>query len=218
MASVIFDFDSTLIRVESLEEILRPHLEANPKLAEEMETITNRGMEGLISFRESLEQRLAMAQPRLADVQKFGESAKAYLTEGLDQVIIWLQGKGADVHIVSGGLKEAIVPLAAELGMTEDHVHAVALKWQPDGSLEGIDLNDPFSDTKRAGFAQLRPKLASPCIVIGDGYTDFELFNSGLAEHFIAFTAHKRREAVVANNCPEANDKHSLIQLLESFL
>lgn len=218
MPSVIFDFDSTLIRVESLEEILRPHLEADPTLAEEMEAITNRGMEGLISFRESLEQRLALAQPTLTDVTQFGESARQYLTEGLDQVIIWLQGKGVDVHIVSGGLKEAIVPLAAELGVREDHVHAVALMWRPDGRLEGLDRNDPFSDTKRAGFAKLRPHLASPCIVIGDGYTDFELFHAGLAEHFIAFTAHKRRAAVVANKCPEATDKYRLIQLLESFL
>ena len=62
MATVIFDFDSTLIRVESLEEILRPQLEARPHLATAMEEITQRGMEGQISFRDSLEQRLAIAR------------------------------------------------------------------------------------------------------------------------------------------------------------
>jgi phosphoserine phosphatase len=218
MASVIFDFDSTLIRVESLEEILRPQLESHPQRAAEMEEITKRGMEGQIGFRESLELRLKIAQPTRQAVEDFGHRAKDFLTPGLDDVIAMLQERGVEVRIVSGGLRESIVPLAQQLGIAADHVHAVRLKWHDDGAFAGIDPQDPFSDTKRAGFTELRPELASPCIIVGDGYTDFVLFECGLADHFVAFTAHQRREAVVSHGCPEANDKQSLIQHLESFL
>lgn len=218
MPSVIIDFDSTLIAVESLEEILRPHLQANPELAQEMEEITNRGMEGLMSFRESLEKRLDLAQPTLADVENFAQQADQYLTPGFDEIIVWLISRGVDVRIVSGGLLEAIVPLASRLGIAPEKVHAVALRWDANGEFDGIDPGDPFSDTKRAGFARLRPELDSPCIVIGDGYTDFALFDSGLAEHFIAFTAHQRRGSVVANDCLEAADTNTLKLHLESLL
>lgn len=55
MKNIIFDFDSTLIKKESLELILEPILQKSPAKLKEIEYITNLGMQGDISFRDSLQ-------------------------------------------------------------------------------------------------------------------------------------------------------------------
>jgi len=197
MASVIFDFDSTLIAIESLEKILSASLESRPEVVAAIEAITAKGMNGQLSFGESLAQRLALAAPCKADVQQFGQEAYKYLTPGIDAVIRELHEREVDVRIVSGGLMEAILPLARVLGIPEGNVHAVRLVWSETGSFMGIDPGDPFSHSKRLGFEGIVDKLKRPIVVIGDGMTDYQLYESRLADAFIAFTGHVKRGSVI---------------------
>ncbi|MDE5024831.1 phosphoserine phosphatase, partial [Francisella tularensis subsp. holarctica] len=52
MKKIIFDFDSTLIKKESLELILEPILQKSPAKLKEIEYITKLGMQGDRSFRD----------------------------------------------------------------------------------------------------------------------------------------------------------------------
>ena len=61
--SYIFDFDSTITRVEALDILAEISLEENPKkedVIEQIKQITNLGIDGDISFTESLEQRIKL--------------------------------------------------------------------------------------------------------------------------------------------------------------
>jgi len=198
MATVIFDFDSTLIAVESLEEILASILEDRPQTMAAIEAVTAQGMAGECSFAESLSQRLNLASPNLSQVRAFGERAMRWLTPGLAALIHNLRGKGVDVAIVSGGLREAILPLARHLGLADEAVHAVRLLWDEHGGFAGIDPKDPFSRSKVEGLTEAQPNWQRPVIAVGDGMTDFELYRQGIADHFVAFTRHVKRDAVTA--------------------
>ena len=54
---------------------------------------------------------------------------------------------------------------------------------------------------------------------MGDGFTDYQLYESGLTTHFIAYTEHQKREKVVkladniANNCGELKSHIERIML-----
>ncbi|MDJ0837298.1 MAG: HAD-IB family phosphatase [Acidobacteriota bacterium] len=218
MATVVFDFDSTLITLESLEEILAPKIAAQPGLIDRISEITNLGMEGKLSFSESLERRLALAAPTREDVTSFGERAVKLLTPGMETLIKGLSARGISVRVVSGGLREAIVPTALYLGLDADSVHAVSLLWDDDGAFAGIDPDDLFSQSKIAGVTPLLDEWSAPRIVVGDGMTDYHLFRDGLADHFFAFTGNIEREAVVATGEPVARDVSMLTQLLEDVL
>ena len=202
VTQVIFDFDSTIIRCESLEEILRPRLEGDSAKMAQIEEITRLGMEGAIGFKES----------------RFGREGARWLTSGMEALIASLHRRGLQVWIVSGGLREAIVPVAAHLGIRAERVLAVGLQWRTDGSFAGIDPDDLFSVSKvdgcRAFFGPTdRPRPIR--IGIGDGMTDFALLDAGLVDRFIAYTEHVRRPAVVATGQPEAGDTKELARLLE---
>lgn len=218
MPSVIFDFDSTLISVESLEKILFEPLRHNPELLSRIEAITAMGMSGEIGFAESLSRRLALAAPTLSQVTEFGQTAAQYLTTGMADLIANLLDKNVDVRVVSGGLVEAIVPLAATLGILPERVHAVRLTWQPTGEFGGIDLNDPFSHNKLDGFQKIAHRLPKPIVVIGDGMTDFQLASSGLANHFIAYCEHVQRQAVIQAAETTVGSVEELRKELEKWL
>ena len=218
MSTVIFDFDSTLITLESLEEILRSKWLENPKLETEIRAITDLGMEGKITFQESLSRRLQLAAPTLAEVSAFGESAFQFLTPGMEQLIQNLQNRNVGVHIVSGGLYEAILPVALRLGIPANHVHAVKLSWSPQGQFAGIDPADLFSISKMKGARPWMPFLSQPRIAVGDGMTDYYLFRDGLVNAFIAFTENARRQAVVETRQKEARNTSELADILEDLL
>ncbi len=59
----IIDFDSTFTKVEAMEELAAIALQGNPRREEivaEIKHITDLGMNGEISFTESLERRIAL--------------------------------------------------------------------------------------------------------------------------------------------------------------
>ena len=67
----IFDFDSTLTRVEALDVLAEITLKNNPKkdaIIQEIIDITNLGIDGEISFTESLERRIKLLEADEADL------------------------------------------------------------------------------------------------------------------------------------------------------
>lgn len=196
--TVIFDFDSTVIQIESLEEILTDKLKNNPAGMDEIKSLTNLGMNGDISFQDSLSQRLAIAAPNLPDLTGFYKHHQFdIITNGLPELILWLQKNDIEVFIISGGLYESILPYAEALKIKSSHVHAVKLSWDIDGKYLGLDPKDPFSISKLNGAKLISKKWQKPSIIIGDGFTDYQLYESGLTTQFIAYTEHQSRDKVV---------------------
>ena len=69
--SYVFDFDSTLTSVEALDVLAEITLIGNPKkeeIIEEIIAITNQGIDGEISFTESLEKRIQLLGAKKADL------------------------------------------------------------------------------------------------------------------------------------------------------
>ena len=61
--SFIIDFDSTFTRVEALDELCEISLKDNPEkdsILQQIISLTDKGMSGEISFRESLEKRILL--------------------------------------------------------------------------------------------------------------------------------------------------------------
>ena len=67
----VFDFDSTLTSVEALDVLAEITLVNNPdkdQIIEDIIDITNLGIDGKISFTESLEQRIKLLNAKKSDL------------------------------------------------------------------------------------------------------------------------------------------------------
>jgi len=208
--TVVFDFDSTLIDCESLDEILSRVLAGRPEVTAQVRAITDRGMEGLVPFRESVESRLRLARPTLVQVRQFGEEAVAHITAGMAGLVARLRERGDEVWIVTGGLIEAVAPVAHALSIPASRVLATHARWSAAGELEGLAR----CTTKVEAAREVAGGWPRPRTGVGDGMTDHALLAAGLVDRFVAFTQHARRAAVVATGAPEARSVPELEYLL----
>ncbi|MBI4082346.1 MAG: phosphoserine phosphatase SerB [Candidatus Lambdaproteobacteria bacterium] len=179
---VVFDLDSTLIQVEIIDELAKAW-----GVAEQVQAITARAMDGGMDFPESLRRRVAL-------LRGLEESALARLyeqlplTPGAEQLIRTLQRLGYRTAIISGGFTFFSERLKARLGL--DYAFANRLELAG-GRLTGRVI-EPVIDGE--GKARLLEEIArqenlrlDQVIAIGDGANDLPMLRkAGLG---IAFNA-----------------------------
>ncbi len=215
MPTLLFDFDSTLINCESLEEIASEYLDDQTR--KDISVITKAGMEGQISFAESLAFRLKLAQPNKSAIEKFTANPKKYLTQGMPELIKALQAQNNyDIWIISGGLAEVIYPFAAYLNIPKERVRGITGRWYGDNF--HFNQKDLFSQGKIQGCEALSPAWTGPKIAIGDGMTDFALYQEGLVDHFLPYTEHVSRDFIKNNNLTPIRNTTDLKQALDVLL
>jgi D-3-phosphoglycerate dehydrogenase / 2-oxoglutarate reductase len=230
--ALVFDFDSTLVEVESLDAlfdaVLRelaedPVLEAprSAALRARFRTLTDAGMEGRRDQAQTLARRLALFPPgtptRVA-VEETGREVAGRLSPSIQRHPDFLSRWPFGILIVSGGFRELIEPTARRLGLGPHRVLAHAFREGPGGRLE-LDPSTPVARggkvgaLKEARAAGLLPPEA-PLWVVGDGATDLELRTAGVADVFVAFTENVSRPPVVAAADHVAASLDELLELL----
>jgi phosphoserine phosphatase len=172
---ICFDCDSTLSRVEGIDELAR-----RKGLFDQVAALTDAAMNGELALEQVYEHRLALIQPGVEEIAWLAELYIAELVEGVKETVKALHDNGKIVHIVSGGLRQAILPLAGLLGIAEDHVHAVDLEFDAQGRYHDFARHSPLavSGGKARVCRRLRMHHASVAMV-GDGQTDLEAKQAG---------------------------------------
>ncbi|MGO1670300.1 MAG: HAD-IB family phosphatase [Sphingobacterium sp.] len=195
----IIDFDSTFTQVEALDELARISLEKHPdreKIYTEIERLTNLAMEGKISFRESLSGRVRLLQANKDHLAKLVTYLKKKVSKSFSRNKEFLQKHSDTTWIVSGGFKEFITPVVYPYHIKKENIYANTFKFDQEGNIIGYDENNPLSE--EGGKVKLLRQLniQGKIYGIGDGYSDFQLKESGLIEKFYAFTENISRQSV----------------------
>jgi len=195
----IIDFDSTFTQVEALDELARISLENNPNreaIYEEIERFTNLAMEGKISFRESLAGRVKLLEANRDHLAKLIVHLKKKVSKSFSRNKEFFKENSDTAWIVSGGFKEFITPVVMPYHIKKENIYANTFKFDEEGNIIGYDEHNPLSD--EGGKVKLLKQLAIQGRIfgIGDGYSDFQLKESGLIEKFYAFTENIARQSV----------------------
>ncbi len=193
--TILFDFDSTLIRVESLD------LLAEQKgIGEEVSRLTEASMDGSVPIQDVFPRKMRLLSPTRAEAEGIGRACKDLLVEDAAEVIAALQRLGKDVRIMSSGFKDIIIFAAQDLGIAPEHIIANRLEFDAAGNFlafhdDGVPL---VSDGKRQKVARLGLALPST-VFVGDGATDAAV--QGSVGMFIGFggVAHRPRVAAAAD-------------------
>ena len=186
---VVMDMDSTLIRIEVIDELARAH-----GVGEQVAEITRRAMHGELDFDQSLRERVALLRGLDAAVL-YQLAANLPLTEGAEVLLRVLKRLGYRTAVISGGFSHAAEALQARLGI--DHAWANTLEIEG-GKLTGRVLGPIVNAQRKADLLeQLAREEGVPLdqvIAIGDGANDLLMLQK--AGHGIAFHAKpKLREA-----------------------
>lgn len=187
---ICFDCDSTLSRVEGIDELARRN-----GLFEQVAALTDAAMNGELALEAVYANRLDLIKPDKAAIDWLAELYIAEMVEGVAETIKTLQANNKHIYIISGGLRQAILPLAELLGIPEEHVHAVDVLFAADGSYQDFARHSPLAVS--GGKARVCRRLRmhhSSLVMIGDGKTDLEAKLAGA--YMIGFGGVVRRPLV----------------------
>lgn len=190
-ASVVLDVDSTLSSIEGIDWLAERRA---PDVAAAIARLTERAMGGATPLERVYGERLALVRPTADEIAALGEAYVRQLVPGAADAVARLHGAGVVVTLVSGGIREAIAPLARRLGVPNAKLHAVSARFDPSGAYAGWDEASPLAtaDGKRTVVAALA--LPRPSLAVGDGATDLAMRPA--VDAFAAITAVVRREPV----------------------
>ncbi|MGC1242986.1 MAG: phosphoglycerate dehydrogenase [Chryseosolibacter sp.] len=195
----VIDFDSTFTKVEAFDVLADISLKDHPDKEErkhQIHKITNQGMDGSISFRQSLEQRLDLLQPGRQHMEPLIQRLKGSVSESFKRNKEFFQKYSDNIFIISNGFREFIEPIVTEFGIKPDNILANEFRFDDKGKVVGFDENNPLSANGGKVERLKQLNLPGDVYVIGDGYTDYEIKHAGLANKFYAFTENVTRENV----------------------
>lgn len=198
--TLIIDFDSTFVSVESLDELAAIALQDQPRRAEilaELTRITNLGMNGHMGFGESLTRRLQMFHANRRHIDQLISQLQEQISLSALRNRQFFQQQAERIYIISGGFSDYIIPVATKLGLRADHVLANRFVFDTSGNVTGPDTSCPLAHDNGKVTQLATMDLPHPRYVIGDGYTDYSLKQAGQAEKFLAFVENIRRPNVV---------------------
>ena len=207
--SVILDVDSTVSAVEGIDWLAELH---EPSVARIVAALTADAMDARVPLDEVYGRRLAIIRPTRSEIAALAAIYIARAMPGAREAISVWRDAGVHVIMVSGGLRDAILPLAGWLGVHAADVHAVDVEFDADDVTTGVrgDALLARAGGKPALVATLA--LARPVLAVGDGATDAELVP--IVDRFFAFTGVVRRDPVVAVAAGEVESFARLTQIV----
>jgi D-3-phosphoglycerate dehydrogenase len=198
----IFDFDSTLTRVEALDVLAEITLANHPKREEiikEIIEITNRGIDGEVSFTESLDRRIHLLHAKKSDLIDLIVALKKQVSVSIEKNKEFFEKHADDIYVISAGFKEFIIPIVAEYNIPADRVYANTFEYDANDVIVGFDRENPLS-VHNGKIKCLRDlNLEGEIQVIGDGYSDAVTREAGVAHKFFAYTENVTRNKTIEN-------------------
>jgi len=204
--TVVFDCDSTLSAIEGIDELAGTYRAAITEL-------TEAAMRGDVPLQDVYGRRLALIRPSRVAIDALAAHYIATAVPGARETVAALRAANVEVRILSGGIRQAILPFAEWLGLTPADVQAVDIHFDDAGRYAGFDESSPLtrSGGKHILVAAWRASLPTPIMMVGDGVTDLEARPA--VELFVAYAGVVDREAVTSQ--ADVVVRGSLVGVLE---
>ena len=187
----VIDFDSTFTEVEALDVLgeisLDRHSEKTDRL-QKIKDITDQGMDGGMTFRDSLDQRISLLNAKKSDLIPLIESLKNKVSKSFKRNRDFFTKYADHIYIISNGFKDFITPIVTEYGVKEEHIYANSFHFNENDEITGFDPDNVLSSNSGKVKVLKKLGLKGDVYVIGDGYTDYEIREAGLANKFYGFT------------------------------
>lgn len=198
----VFDFDSTLTKVEALDVLAEISLANNPKKSEIIQQIidiTNLGIDGEISFTESLKRRINLLDAKKYDLEQLVVNLREQISQSIERNKEFFEKYAEDIYVISCGFKEFIDPIVEEYNIPSERVFANTFCYDENDNIVGFDANNVLSQHNGKIQCLRDLNLDGEIQVIGDGYSDYVTREAGVADKFFAYTENVKREKTTSN-------------------
>jgi len=217
--SLIIDFDSTIINLETLEFLGSISLQGNNQkdnIIQKISYYTDLAMNGDITFQESLEIRLKLMKLHKKHINESIKVLDNKIDKSFLKNINFFKKNIDCTYIVSGGFKSIIEPVLLSSTNLNWNIFANELNFNQEGYVVGVNQDNPLAFSKGKIELVKKLNLNNDIIIIGDGYTDYEVKKYGVAKYFLAYTAHAIRRNVIINADKTCKNFNEVIEFIEN--
>lgn len=153
-------------------------------------------MLGKISFQESLRKRLKLFEIKKDDIALLIDLLKDNVTSSIQCNKGFILNNSDDIYIISGGFKDYIWPVVSSFGIKKENIFANTFYYNKSNKVTGYDESN-FLSMKKGKYLQMKSmNIKEDVWVIGDGYSDYEIKEGGLATKFFLFTENVFRDSL----------------------
>ena len=196
--SLILDFDSTIINTESIDclsKIVLNGTDNDTQILKKINEITNKGMNGEISFENSLNKRLSLLKINKNHIKELSLEVSKNFDDTFINNLAFYESIIDNVYIVSSGFKEVIEFAFKSISNKSWNIFANDLDYR-NNHFVTINKSNPLS--KNLGKVKLikSMNLSGNVIVVGDGYTDYEIRKHNQANIFLCYIRNINRKKV----------------------
>ena len=198
--NLIFDFDSTFISLESLDEFILYKLSKNDNKSElraKIEKVTNEGMEGNLNFNTSINERLKFLKGNKDSLNFFSKTLKKNISRSFLINKDFIMENSNKILIISGGFTELIAPVVEDFKIKKDQIYANEFIFNKNGIIKTISEETLTYKHRTKAHLVKSLNLKGVTHIIGDGITDCDVWRKGYADEFYAFTENMERTVVV---------------------
>jgi phosphoserine phosphatase len=188
---VFLDVDSTLVTIEGIDVLAGGN--------REIARLTEAAMNGQVPLDQVYARRLEIIRPSRQSIEELGSQYVRSLVPGVEETLSALREAGAQLHLVTAGVAQAIAPLAEKLAIPQRSVHAVALRFDEAGHYHDFDRRSLLTRPggKELVVRAVRARSHGKAAFIGDGATDLEARTA--VDCFIGFGGVQVRQTVKEN-------------------
>ena len=209
---LIIDFDSTFVKVETLDILAEVCFEKEADKISKINAITDitkKAMNGDIPFDKALKKRIKILKANKTEVHKTLTIIKNNISESFKRNQKFFKENANNCFIVSGGFREIILPIVKPYGFKDKNVFGNNFIYKNDGTIFAINGDNPlsqeFGKIKISNHINQNKSTSNKhkiSIILGDGYTDYEVNKYGKADYFIQFVENINRKSL--NNKADA--------------
>jgi len=217
---LILDFDSTIITSETLDELAKISLNDDPEKdlkINQIGSITEKAMNGEVHFMDALNERIKLLHANQSHLNILKKELHHKLSPSFKSIKNYIKEHAASIYVVSGGFSELIYPVLKDIGIQKEHIFANIFTFDKTGIINGVDPSQFLAQKPGKIDAVKSLNLKGTVIAIGDGWTDYQIKESGLADYFIAFTESVTREAVIKKGDIVATSFHDVLDFIDSI-
>ena len=173
-------------------------------------------MNGDIDFPTALQNRLKVLSFSKKHVQNITKDISFLVSDSFQRNIEIIKSISEQIWIVSGGFKDVIVPIVAEFGIKAERVLANEFIYEGDKVI-GCNDNNPLFKDKVKILAIENNTIDGLKIMIGDGFTDYEVFKNGTSDYFVYYSENVNRDKVSSLANFKANSFEELIKIVNEL-
>lgn len=193
---IIFDCDSTLVRIEGLDMIA--DLKGKGR---EVAEFTKLSMDGKVKLEDVFALKMAMIRPSKQDLVSLGHLYVQHIVEDVEEVIKILTFFHKDILILTGNFYSAVKVLSKQLKIPLKNIYSNKIYFNRKGHYIGFDAHGPLSISggKRTVLKTIAEHEPHKRIAfIGDGSTDTD--TKPPVDLFIGYGGVVQRENVKKNS------------------